>query len=415
MTVPGKSRGEMSEAELLAARRSDKRKKAMRDMGRPYNVLPHELEQARRKLVDFHSRGMGYADMDKQVPGPSVRHILGDVANGRRGTVRRSTYEMIMGLRFELADDGAIRGGAPMDSTGTVRRIQALRALGFPENWLSSYGGFSAPQNIRWRAGLRIFRSQRDRVAEMYAKLHDRKPEEFGIPAPALARVRTINRKHNFPGPGCWDDETIDDPDADPEWTGACGTSEGYRVHIRETFFNDNPMPLCDRCRAAVEHTDPATPNRIRLDLVHLAQAFNDYPGTGLEMAEAVFGEGEGKRGRDTLYRWRDGSRSPRYMGHVETLAIVLDVEPSFLVDQEATQVEIDRKTPGKGGFNPFVLAAALDIAKMSFSEAARLPGCTVTKSAINSWTQGVSAPQQRHKVQFLADHFGVDIDVFYS
>src|SRR5690606_40281199 len=38
---------------------------------------------------------------------------------------------------------------------------------------------------------------------------------------------------------------SIDDPDAFPEWTGACGTVHGRQVHMREK------IPMCDPCRKA--------------------------------------------------------------------------------------------------------------------------------------------------------------------
>ncbi|MEV6737930.1 hypothetical protein AB0N14_13745 [Streptomyces sp. NPDC051104] len=63
--------------------------------------------------------------------------------------------------------------------------------------------------------------------------------------------------------PGAWDDETIDDPAAVPDWTGYCGTDRGWWVHKRQQ------LPMCLRCEAAHEqwlaehaHLDPKLRNQ---------------------------------------------------------------------------------------------------------------------------------------------------------
>ena len=45
---------------------------------------------------------------------------------------------------------------------------------------------------------------------------------------------------------GAWDDDTIDDPAAFPDWTGKCGTPDGYDAHYKMKI-----LPSCQPCRDA--------------------------------------------------------------------------------------------------------------------------------------------------------------------
>lgn len=42
---------------------------------------------------------------------------------------------------------------------------------------------------------------------------------------------------------GAWDEDTLDDPDAAPDWTGRCGTPGGAEAHRRRG------TPTCQACR----------------------------------------------------------------------------------------------------------------------------------------------------------------------
>jgi hypothetical protein len=85
------------------------------------------------------------------------------------------------------------------------------------------------------------------KVDQMYRKLALVKPEDHGIAEGAIVRAKTYARKAGWTAtPGCWDEDTIDDPSAFPEWTGQCGTVYGFRVHYREGL-----LPVCEACSKA--------------------------------------------------------------------------------------------------------------------------------------------------------------------
>src|SRR5690606_19251844 len=83
---------------------------------------------------------------------------------------------------------------------------------------------------------------------------------------------------------------------------------------------------------------------------------------------------GEGSNARDTLYRWRDGSRNPRNVGLVQRLADALDVPVGHLLDEEAMEAEANAPAVGHGEFNPYVLRAAMEMGGMSQHKMSMVP-----------------------------------------
>lgn len=105
------------------------------------------------------------------------------------------------------------------DPTGTVRRARALFAAGYTQTFLArrlglTVGGFNAVAWGRNRVEVRL--STADRIAELYEDLADKTPPE----TQSARRARTMATRNGWAPPICWDDDTIDDPLAEPNWTG---------------------------------------------------------------------------------------------------------------------------------------------------------------------------------------------------
>jgi hypothetical protein len=408
MGQPHKPRQEMTPEELLAARRRDRWKRYMAHSGRSLQINPEELTEARQKVLDLHGQGMGYKDMTDQ-GGPS-RHVLGDLAAGKKKTLSRESYELIMALKFEPPSEGK-RTGAPIPALPSIRRIQALRAIGFSKEFLADYLGVQH-QNLPEEGGRAfVHTDMRIRVEEMYEKLKNADPADFGISERAIRMAISRGRSHRLAPPSCWDEDTIDDPDAIPEWTGACGSEEGYLVHVRETVFRGNPIPLCDACRGAVE-TRPATPPPVVFRHEEFARLTRMREVPAKKLARAVFGDKPSAL--DSIYRWLNGTRAPRYIAQVHVLAEALDCAPGDLLDLEAMEREASRPPVGHGEFNPYVLRAALALGDLSQGKASRLPGANFSERALSQWLRGHMKPSDPAKLKPIADHFGVPVEVFY-
>ncbi|MFJ5785390.1 hypothetical protein [Streptomyces hydrogenans] len=107
-------------------------------------------------------------------------------------------------------------------------------------------------------------------VAVAYNAVWNEDPQRHGVSQQAACRFRNYAWTNGWAPPAAWDDDTLDDPDAIPDWTGFCGTDRGWWTHRIEH------IPVCPACEQA--HTDwlaaiKHLPRRERAVLVGRAQA----------------------------------------------------------------------------------------------------------------------------------------------
>ncbi len=226
-----------------AIRKRRKTRKFLRDSGKPLKVLPHEFEAAVTKIELYYRDGMTHEAMQRA--SGLNQACFSDWRRRKCKSMYRASYDAVMAMEF--APDGL---GSHMDPSGTIRRMQALGAAGFPTK------SFLAPA-LDLKAGKQIyqitnsirrtyvFHYTHDRVKAVYDKYIGVDPLDVGVDPLAKRKAITWARKNGYPPASCWDDDTIDDPMAIPEWTGKCGTAQGYRIHLREE------IPTCPACKTA--------------------------------------------------------------------------------------------------------------------------------------------------------------------
>lgn len=222
--------------------------RVMRSRGVPLLVSAEEAERLVAHIDRLREDGKAYRDVAAiaDVHWTTVRRI--HVGEGK--TVSRYTYDAVM----------AVPTGAPtitprgplIPAHGMLRRLEALRADGFTQRTLGGWLGHSH-QAIAYLLSVRNPRSHaatvRD-VAELYRRL-------AGVDPVTCQSERTTKwARSKALGTGyapsfCWDDDTIDDPAALPEWTGRCGTRAGYRIHVTRDVGMLNGRLLCEPCRKA--------------------------------------------------------------------------------------------------------------------------------------------------------------------
>lgn len=126
--------------------------------------------------------------------------------------ILRTTHERILAIEIDLAP------GARIDRTGTVRRIQALVALGWSQSKIADRLG------IR-RANVTPLAHGRRDVTVATAKAVHRLYDELSMTLPpnteyrdriAASRARNYARAHGWLPPLAWDDSLIDDPTHKP-------------------------------------------------------------------------------------------------------------------------------------------------------------------------------------------------------
>lgn len=179
-----------------------------------------------------------------------TRNTMRSLLYGRkdRGTppspkLRTKTAAAILSVGVTL-DDMPAR--LRIDRTGTERRIQAAIAGGFPQAFLARRLGqlatnFSYSLNHTEHVEAQYARAVRD----LYAEILFADPADYGVTLNASSRAVNHGKAMGWAPAHCWDDDTIDDPQAFPEWTGRCGSESGYNIHFRDK------IPVCDACRRA--------------------------------------------------------------------------------------------------------------------------------------------------------------------
>lgn len=185
---------------------------------------------------------------------------IAEMAGVGRGTVEKLLYgaahrgmEPSKGVRPETAKrllavrpEGERLGGAVcVDATGTRRRLQALVAAGWPQAQLADRLGMEPANFGRTLRSARVQTATERAARKLYDDLWRTDPRDHGVINQAYSRARSYAIAHRWPPVGEWDDDTIDDPAAFPDWTGQCGTPAGYRAHSRHR------IPHCDPCRQA--------------------------------------------------------------------------------------------------------------------------------------------------------------------
>lgn len=159
--------------------------------------------------------------------------------SGQRTEINRTTQDKILAV----APGAEPSAGMYIDAIGPRRRLQALSAMGYSGRHIADQIGTAEVRIHKIANG-----SQPTVRYGLVRRIHHLYDQLAQTPAPAgRSRTRVIRhaRANNWAPPVAWDDDTIDDPTAHPEWTGACGTDRGWWLHKL------NGIPACPRCEAA--------------------------------------------------------------------------------------------------------------------------------------------------------------------
>jgi len=151
----------------------------------------------------------------------------------------------------------AAAAGACIDSTGTVRRLQALVAVGYPATGLGERIGVSATNMAHTMRATRVTVRRARQVAVLYEQLSHLPGES--------KRARMRARRQGWAPPLAWDEDTIDDPAASPVDTDGSEAALdevlldrliALRASILRPGGHINDRAALRRHRVLVSHTD---------------------------------------------------------------------------------------------------------------------------------------------------------------
>lgn len=104
------------------------------------------------------------------------------------------------------------------EAIGTVRRVQALVTIGWPQNYICAHAGLSELRipHVQRRGIVRTTTAVA--IARTYDELRSRRPERCGVDKSEAQKARRRGAANHWPTPAYWDDyaDCIDDPDFHP-------------------------------------------------------------------------------------------------------------------------------------------------------------------------------------------------------
>lgn len=177
----------------------------------PDRVPAHDV----RAHVDWlRANGMGYRAVaaNAGVARSTIAGLYKSRRTGqRREFVRRETAQLILNVSFDS------RLGIRVDATGTRRRLQALIAVGWSNSQLAQRLGWNRSNFISLLTGNAVRKSTEMKVRRLYDELWDQRPSaETRWDRAAITRSLRRAATHGWAPPMAWDDDTIDDPMAEP-------------------------------------------------------------------------------------------------------------------------------------------------------------------------------------------------------
>jgi hypothetical protein len=236
-----KRRGEMTKAELDRERRMSKRGNYLRKTGKRLRCYPWEADEARAIIRAYQARGMSWDLISRSTD--TSQSTLANLLSGRHATLKRETYLKVLASKY-IEPHG--RSAARLDATGMMRRLQALWASGWPTVFLAAELGMKRSNFVTLMMSRgTVTYPVHQQVVMLYDKLAYADPTDHGITRWAVATSKAWARQKQCVPVSCWDEDTIDNPFCAPEFTGQCGTPNGYRIHLREE------IPVCHECHMA--------------------------------------------------------------------------------------------------------------------------------------------------------------------
>lgn len=225
-------------------------------MTRGTNKVEAEPVRAHIKLCLASGHTLSSIARDADIPVTSVRSLV------NRPTVYCWQYVADALLRVTPLEEWEVAGVGRVSSVATLRRLQGIHCEGFHQGFIADRIGMRRPQMyiILDREPATLLGKTEADIQRAVESVTGKNPHDYGLNNNAITRAKN-KAKHNGWAPlACWDDDTIRDPDAIPNWTGKCGTWKGYWLHKEDESGLQFPYSVhngsgysfaCGPCRAA--------------------------------------------------------------------------------------------------------------------------------------------------------------------
>lgn len=249
-------RASLTDEQARAIRLYEKRGTALRLAGHGGIVDAARMQERIRTLIDTHH--VQIRTLARKT-GVSIQclawHYRGADGTGPLTTCRWATEQAVMGTKFGPGDV------ARVPAVGTQRRMHALLSVGYGYKHMAALLGVEHTHLHRIATINKETTATTARnVRALYEKYGLTDPLEAGGTQHSVRYAQGCALKHGYAPPLAWDDDTIDDPDGYPDWTGECGTVTGYYLHLKyalklRTWYQGNGKERrvveCEPCTQA--------------------------------------------------------------------------------------------------------------------------------------------------------------------
>lgn len=168
----------------------------------------------RAHIEQLHADGMPYELIARlaNVDPIQIRRIRGTAGTIPVAKLRTDTATALLGVRLNFAQ---LPPGTLVPARGTARRVQALRAIGWPSYAIADLSGLG--ERTVYEALLNtLVRIETHRaVGELYDVLHDQDPAARGVAPAMIRRGRRHAARQGWAPPTAWIDIDTDEQ-ADP-------------------------------------------------------------------------------------------------------------------------------------------------------------------------------------------------------
>lgn len=168
----------------------------------------------------------------------------------RASTIYMKKYRMV-----------SMSGTVKVPSIGAVRRLRALHAIGWTRKQIATEVGMTESGTLFHQE--MITRGLHNRIAAVYDRLQ-------ATPGPSAASQRYARNKGWAP-PLAWDEDTIDDPHAEPNYG-----APSHGLDLDEWWFlvraGESPERAADRCGVTLSAVSGAAYRAGRNELANLAE-----------------------------------------------------------------------------------------------------------------------------------------------
>lgn len=199
-----------------------------------------DAEPARQHIEYLHEQGLSYSTIARRagISTAGLSRIRRSITTRQRHErVFADNLKAILAVRVEGSMD--VPGGSYASDRGTVRRLQALRAIGWPAILIADRAGLARRTLTRAGSSLSFEIETHRKIRDVYELLHDQDPRLAGADPSVVKRNQTLARRNGWPTPTGWTD--ID-------------TDEGPLPRRRWTIRYATPS-VGDRSQAVIEQT----------------------------------------------------------------------------------------------------------------------------------------------------------------